>query len=329
MSEEEDLSKGQKAYLKGIVNKFKSDAQKAIDEINNLKVKLIQGENNEPDLYIQFQEAQSYIKQTSNQFLNLNDDIFKSKTTGQLSLAEQLTEFKTEYQRSKVIIDDIIHDINVCKDDLLGYEDGLGHKILGIKDKFEEQLNKLDSLHIENKQRQENLFSEIEGLLKGASTVALAKAFNEHKKSFDTSNTFLIGIFLFSIVLMMGLSIFAFVHVDYKFEEMWKYTLGNLPFIGGAIWLAIFSNKQRSQNKRLQQEYAFKEDVAKVYYGLKKEVEELGNSELGKKLNEKMLESIISVVTYNPSVTLDNKYHNDKGPILESLSSVKELITKK
>lgn len=99
-----------------------------------------------------------------------------------------------------------------------------------------------------------------------------------------------------------------------------------LPFIGGAIWLAIYSSKQRSQNKRLQQEYAFKEDVAKIYYGLKQEIEELGGSELGVKLNTKMLETIISVVEDNPSKTLDNSSHNDKGPILSSIKSVAELV---
>lgn len=177
-----------------------------------------------------------------------------------------------------------------------------------------------------NYKKNDELFNKIEGLLKGASTVALAKAFNEHKNSFNTSNKIWITLFVFSIMSMMGLSLWGFINANYEFKDMWKYTLGNLPFIGGAIWLAIYSSKQRSQNKRLQQEYAFKEDVAKIYYGLKEEVEKLGNSELGEKLNESVLKLIIDVVSLNPSTSLDSKSHNDNGPILDSIKSISEMV---
>ena len=109
---------------------------------------------------------------------------------------------------------------------------------------------------------------------------------------------------------------------------MWKGTLGNLPFIGGAIWIAIYASKQRSQNKRLQQEYAFKEDVAKIYYGLKKEIEELDDSELGKELNKRILEIILEVVSTNPSATLESRSHNDKGPVMEALNNISSLLKK-
>ena len=125
---------------------------------------------------------------------------------------------------------------------------------------------------------------------------------------------------------MMALSIIAFISSKYDPSEMWKYTLGNLPFLGGAIWLAVYASRQRSQNVRLQQEYAFKEDVAKIYYGLKQEIEELRDTELGQKLNEQVLAVVVETVSYNPSDTLDSKNHNDKGPVLEALNSVAEMV---
>lgn len=170
------------------------------------------------------------------------------------------------------------------------------------------------------------MLNKIEELLQGASTVALAKAFEEHKKQFDKPNKLWQWVFICTLVGLMGLSITAFFVSNPDLNEMWKITLGNLPFIGAGVWLAIFASKQRSQNVRLQQEYAYKEDVAKLYYGLKNEIEQLDNSELGQRLNESVIQILVETVSYNPSKTLDNKSHNDKGPILEALKSISETI---
>ena len=120
----------------------------------------------------------------------------------------------------------------------------------------------------------------------------------------------------------MGFTLISFFAAKAELKDMWKITLGNLPFIGAGVWLAIFASKQRSQNIRLQQEYAYKEDVAKLYYGLKNEIEQLDNTELGKKLNESVIQILVETVAYNPSQTLDNHSHNDKGPILEIRENV-------
>jgi hypothetical protein len=124
--------------------------------------------------------------------------------------------------------------------------------------------------------------------------------------------------------LQYGLISFFVAKAEMK--DMWKITLGNLPFIGAGVWLAIFASKQRSQNVRLQQEYAYKEDVAKLYYGLKNEIEQLDNTELGQRLNESVIKILVDTVSFNPSQTLDNHSHNDKGPILEALKNITETI---
>ena len=52
----------------------------------------------------------------------------------------------------------------------------------------------------------------------------------------------------------------------------------------------------------------------------------LGESELGKKLNESVLKLVIDVVGLNPSESLESKAHNDNGPVLEGLKSIGETI---
>ena len=241
-------------------------------------------------------------------------------------MALQLHSFLEEFEHQKRSLSLTKSEIEKFSNELFGHLDEQGHINSGLKDKIKRQIEKLDSLYIEHDEKQRNLFDKIEGLLRGASTVALAKAFKEHKDSFRLMNSLWLVVFVLAILAMMGLSVFAFVYTQFEFNEMWKYTLGNLPFLGGVIWLAIYASKQRSQNKRLQQEYAFKEDVAKIHYGLKQEIEELGDSPLGQKLKEKVLEVLVEVVSLNPTKTLESLSHNDKGPIMEALHVLKDKI---
>ena len=323
--EEKELKKGQKAYLKRIVNQFQEDAEKSLASIEKLKTSLIAGGEGEPSLIEKFRAAESELEQIKESIHAVSASIFKENDNGEI-LYDSIEEFKGVFGKIKNEIIGIKNEMIEYQKKILGIQNEDGTEIEGVKQKIEGFVNNLDTLYKSNHERQEHLFEKIEGLLRGASTVALAEAFHKHKESFNLSNILWVVTFILSIASMMTLSVISFMSLQYNISEMWKYTLGNLPFLGGAIWLAIYASRQRSQNVRLQQEYAFKEDVAKIYYGLKQEIEELGDSELGQKLNEKILTIVVETVSYNPSETLESKNHGDKGPILEALNSVAEMV---
>ena len=325
MEEEKELKKGQKAYLKRIVNQFQEDASKSLDSIEQLKSELIAGKDGSPSLIEKFKSTESELNEIKESIKNIYSEIFEEDENGEI-LSDSIEEFKEVFEKKKNEIIGIQNEIIGYQNKLLGVQNEDGTETKGVKQKVEGFVKNLETLYKTNNERQEQLFEKIEGLLKGASTVALAEAFHKHKKSFNLSNILWVITFIVSIASMMTLSIIAFVSSKYDLSEMWKYTLGNLPFLGGAIWLAIYASRQRSQNVRLQQEYAFKEDVAKIYYGLKQEIEELGDTELGQKLNEQILTIVVETVSYNPSDTLESKNHGDKGPILEALNSVAEMV---
>ena len=316
--QEPNLTKGQKAYLRRIINEVKKDANSIIESLNLSK--------NEYDKYLKkvqetFNNLTDIVEDanTKNNDLNeLYNEIFVPDGPGQKSLKENITNFKSEFEKLKSEILNIKSDINSYSDEIFS-ENGIMNKIDVLVDDF-------DKLYSSQKEKQNSLFEEIEGLLKGASTVALAGAFKEHKDSFKTLNTIWAIILGLSLTSLMGLSIFIYFHSDFHINEMWKGTVGNIPFIVGAVWLAIYSSKQRSQNKRLQQEYAFKEDVAKVYYGLKKEIEQIDDTELGEEMKNKIMDIIIESVAYNPSITLESNSHNDKGPIQDAIEKATDLI---
>jgi hypothetical protein len=323
--EEKELTKGQKAYLKGIVNQFQEEAKTSLASIEKLKENLIAGKEGAPSLIERFKTTETELEQIRDSIQSIHSTIFKEDNNGEI-LNDSIEDFKEAFEKKKNEIIEILNETIDYQNKLLGVQNEDGTETKGIKQKVEGYVNNLYTLYHTNHARQQQLFEEIEGLLKGASTVALAQAFNEHKNSFKLSNILWIITFIISIASMMTLSIFAFESSEHNLADMWKYTLGNLPFLGGAVWLAIYASKQRSQNIRLQQEYAFKEDVAKIYYGLKQEIEELGDTELGQKLNEKILTIVVETVSYNPSETLESKNHGDKGPILEVLNSVAEMV---
>ncbi|MGB7395859.1 MAG: hypothetical protein WA913_15850 [Pricia sp.] len=325
MAEERSLTRGQKTYLKRIVNDFKENANSVLNEISEVQERLIKGGDDEPTLFEQFETTKEQIAGKKAEINSIYDAIFKPSPSGKKSMALQLQSFLEEFEHQKAAVTRMKTEIETFNDELFGGSDESGASD-GIQDRIKGKISDLEKLYEQNREKQEHLFTKIEGLLKGASTVALAKAFKDHKDSFRIMNILWLVVFIIAILAMMGLSLFAFVYARFEFNEMWKYTLGNLPFLGGVVWLAIYASKQRSQNKRLQQEYAFKEDVAKIYYGLKKEIEELGDSPLGQKLNERVLEILVEVVSLNPSTTLESLSHNDRGPIMETLHILKDKL---
>ena len=89
--------------------------------------------------------------------------------------------------------------------------------------------------------------------------------------------------------------------------------------------MAIFASKRRSENQRLQQEYAHKEALAKSYVSYKMQIDELNQED--KKLLEKLLDSSINTVSYNASESLDKK-HGDTTPMQETIKMTVEQVLK-
>jgi hypothetical protein len=106
--------------------------------------------------------------------------------------------------------------------------------------------------------------------------------------------------------------------------------LKDLPFFIPTLWLASYASKQQSQYKRLQQEYAFKETNAKSFHGHKMQIEALMKDGIADKdLLLQLLAQLVVITAQNPSVTLDNKSHEDNSPILKLAEKIFPSIFKK
>ena len=105
-------------------------------------------------------------------------------------------------------------------------------------------------------------------------------------------------------------------------NEISNNLMHSLPFTIPLIWLAIYASKRRSENQRLEQEYAHKETLAKSYSGYKQQIEQL--SEKDKELLAKLLTAAIDSISYNASNTLDKK-HGDGTVFQEILKQIAAL----
>ena len=204
---EQELSRGQKSYLKRIVNEFKEEAQNELSSIRAIKSKLIDGSTENPSLLERFQTSENQINQIIKEIESLHQEIFVPKIQGQQPLSDSLIDFTEKFKHSRSEINEIKEDIETYYSELFGTTDEEGNKIDGIQAKISGQIDKLNQLHNSHKTKQENLFNDIEKLLKGASTVALAKSFGDHKTSFNVTNYIWMALFILSIVSMMGISV--------------------------------------------------------------------------------------------------------------------------
>lgn len=260
------------------------------------------------------------LEEKAKQLSELHSSIFKASDPNQKPLSDQVGTFLEEFSKKKKELEEIEQDIIDYETELLGQKEN-GERKGGIQSDVAHYIEDLDSLLKNSTARQRELLKEVEKLLAGASTAALGKAFREHKESFIASNKVWMYLFIGSIAFVMIASPLALLIPVDPSHAWWESLLARLSIVGGAVTLAWYASKQRSQNKRLQQEYAYKEDVALIYVALKKELDDLEkvneNSAFARALKVRIMRILANSVGYNPSETLDSKAHDDNGPILK------------
>jgi hypothetical protein len=206
---------------------------------------------------------------------------------------------------------------------IFGKTDKDGKVSIGFLQEIESFKSKISAFLGEQTIKYNAQFSQIEGLLPGATSTGLAEAYQLQKKSYKKPIQLWSGVFISIMCIMTILSVILFY---VQFGKSTSQTLGeafisllkDLPFFIPTIWLASYASKQQSQYKRLQQEYAFKETNAKSFHGHKMQVEELmKDGSTDKDLLLQLVAQLVIITSQNPSSTLDSKSHDDSPPIFK------------
>ena len=314
------------------LEKIKED----VKEIYRLKNELIDGENSIEDSVKDFFDE---IKEKYTKIAEFHDETLIDE--------KDYISTKTEILEAKK---DILNDINLTKKHLTEtnkdledlekfyvkifgkFDEEEGKRIGGLeqelatrKKELEEfkndQINKLNELKEEHGSKHKAFEEEIEKLLEGATSAGLAEAYSVERKKFICPIRIWNGVF---VVCLFAISILSFITLKNlsSIEEIAKSILHSLPITLPLIWVAVYASKRRSENQRLEQEYAHKEALARSYISYKKQISELGKED--SELLEKLILEAINAISYNASKTLDKK-HGDGTILNEITQSIKNL----
>lgn len=218
-----------------------------------------------------------------------------------------------------------------------------------------ERKSELDEFKTEQQKRYDELNSQIESLLPGATSAGLSSAYSEMHDKFSTEVRDYGRYFYASIVILLSIIVLVNIpsiwnHIISLSQDGYpkgsfinnfkvaipygsftldgqEVPLGNraitildsfiykLPFILPAIWLVLFVSRRRNEAQRLAQEYAHKKVLAKSYESYKQQIEKLSEEEQNKLLPI-LMENMLKAIALNPAETLD-KNHKEPTPIEE------------
>jgi hypothetical protein len=167
----------------------------------------------------------------------------------------KITEKEKEITDLKKLLDKEISRNKELNDTILEQTDSIEE----IKLKCEEQETKIDQL-----------------LPKGTSA-GLAYSFGDRVIKINNSKLVWMGIFLLSIVSLVGVGAWIFYSQPNTPVELWQRVLERLPLTAPLIWLGWFSAIQYGHIIRLQEDYAFKEATSKAFAGYKDHMEHLSS----------------------------------------------------
>lgn len=252
------------------------------------------------------------IKEVYDEFIHKPSPMVKSKAEKLSETFEKVKDYDSE-------IKDIESETKDFKILVFGKDEAdtksLKYKLNNLKDKQEEQIEEWQSQY-------ETLNDKIEALLPGATSAGLAKSYYDQKRTYFWPHVIWSVVFIATMVVMVYYAL-TIVQNSEGIGDALLNILSRAPFFIPTIWLALFASKQQSQNRRLEQEYAHKETIAKSYEGYKREISDLVDSKNKDEILEKLVAAMVDSASYNPSDTLEKNTHNDSPPLFSSLLNKK------
>lgn len=235
--------------------------------------------------------------------------------------ADSVKELKSEIKNTQDEIEDIEKTLNKSlrsmenkKDEIdkffttvFGEEDKDGNRTGGLEKRLDEKEQKIEQYINKQEEKFDDTHEKIESLLPGAASVGLAKAFADQKKKYYWPQYGFVAIFLIGIIGFVLTAVWA-LSSPTTVEAAFSNVISRIPFFIAFAWLAAFGSSEYRKNKRLMEEYAHKEVLAKSYQGYQKEFTSKGDETAAEDLDE----SLIKTLDENPSRILDSDSSSDR-----------------
>lgn len=281
--------------------------------ISDYKHKLLDSEDNIKDT---IKDSQDTITQWYNKIKELNDEIFVNENNIKTQIEIGKSELE-DFRNKKEELDEFY--INI-----FGEVDENDKKIKGLKEEFNERVKEFDDFKEEKTKEIENLLEEAKKLLDISTNASLASAFQKAKEGFESSIIVWNVVFILSIVFF-GIFAFCGINEAKSFLASGDYNKALIALFGNLLiyiplsWLAIFASRRRNENKKLQEEYRYKETIAKSYMGYKEQIEERDN------LENELIHNLLDMLKDNPNNKFANNHNNENIPIFEFIDKISKM----
>lgn len=281
----------------------------------------------------QIENVYANAQEKYNEIISLHSELLEGNSTTD-SIEDTIKELVTSAETKVEEIGEKKKDIELFHEKIFGKDLTSKTPIDGYKQKFDSELKKVNDFLKGQQEKYNAQFEQIKSLLPGATSIGLAKAFEEQKRSYSKSINRWSGVFVGTMLVMIAFGIIYIIEIsgisDLNVTKAFISIINKLPFFVPTVWLAVFSSKQLSQNRRLQQEYAFKETFAKSYDGQKTQLEKLDlDDEEANNILKQLLEKLVLITSHNPSDTLESEKHTEKGPFGKSIEDILQKRTRK
>jgi hypothetical protein len=259
-----------------------------------------------------------------------------------LSIKKSVLDVKAiiveEQQKIEVILEAVekeTKELNNFHIHIFGEKTDDNEMVGGLSNDLERLMAEMVGFQKEQNLKYNTLNEQIEGLLPGATSAGLATAYKEMKDTFDKPIKNASRVFYTSVIGLVVISFFVAVESiglkEITFSKTGDWSLvfmgliNKLPFYAPILWLAFYATRRRSENQRLQQEYAHKESLAKSYDSYKQQIIALDDED--KTMQKQFIMKAVDAIAYNASTTLDGK-HGDKMPVHDMVEKMVETVLK-
>lgn len=315
--------------------------------------------------YLKCYEEEKYQSKFSLRGLDYTEERLKlTKNIGILKKRiETINETLDDLKQKKTIIEDRYSDINILKKRLdaifkkvsIEYEHVFGENdsrhtdekslVYRLNSVYNDYVASLSfqkkafkSFLDESNKKTNSILEEINGYLPGSVTIGLSRAYSEKKESESKEldeNKKKFRRIVYFISLIAAIPLFFIFHEFYFEKTSLPTLLSQIPFLSACVfpilvpfvWLGIHINRNININKKLIEEYAYKEAISKTVTGLSEQVKQLNDDSVKKDIQEQLIRLIISSGENNPGQYISS--HNKSDYFLLELLKGTNLISNK
>ena len=293
------------------------EIKKTKEELDEFKRKMIDGEESVKSKIEDLENKIITLKDEAiekvNEILSLHKKVFEN-TDENNSIEKQFEDFLLETEKL------FIETENKKKDFDLFYE-----KVFGIKQDDGEYEGGLKKEIEKYEKKYQNLFVRIESLLPGATSVGLAKVFEDKVIDFRNEEKKWTKWFLVvAIILAIYYGVYTVITPESNtLTESFLKFFHRTPFLLFAVWILIFIGNRRAENKKLEESYKHKEVMARSYVGYKEHIEEIEEESNDKELLSKHMNNLLDAIKDNSGDFLSKK--GDDHPMFEYFKNEKDI----